>query len=104
MRHVQAEIESQPGCWVQAARLAGAAGLPAAGERVAAVGCGTSWFMALAFAALREHAGHGESDAFQASEFPAGRRYDRVLVCYETRPLPAAHRLPEVLNARPVFF
>jgi fructoselysine-6-P-deglycase FrlB-like protein len=79
MSHVQAEIESQPGCWVQAARLAGAAGLPAAGERVAAVGCGTSWFIAQAYAALRERAGHGETDAFQASEFPVGRRYDRIV-------------------------
>src|SRR5262249_58081233 len=24
-------------------------------------------------------AGHGETDAFAASEFPAGRRYDRIL-------------------------
>jgi fructoselysine-6-P-deglycase FrlB-like protein len=79
MSHVQAEIESQPGCWVQAARLAGTAGLPAAGERVAVVGCGTSWFIAQAYAALRERAGHGETDAFQASEFPVGRRYDRIM-------------------------
>ena len=28
------------------------------------------WFMAKAYAALREEAGHGETDAFQASEFP----------------------------------
>jgi fructoselysine-6-P-deglycase FrlB-like protein len=53
--------------------------LPVSGERVAVVGCGTSWFMAQAYAALREQAGHGETDAFQASEFPRDRRYDRIV-------------------------
>ena len=43
-------------------------------------GCGTSWFMAQAYAAAREAAGHGETDSFAASEMPLGRRYDRVLV------------------------
>ena len=79
MSHVQAEIASQPASWVEAAKLAGAAGLPCIGERVAAVGCGTSWFMAQAYAGLREAAGQGETDAFQASEFPAGRTYDRIV-------------------------
>lgn len=79
MSHVEAEIASQPECWLEAAGRAGAAGLPEPGERVAAIGCGTSWFMAQAYAALRERAGHGETDAFQASEFPAGRRYDRIM-------------------------
>lgn len=51
----------------------------AAGERVAIVGCGTSYFMAQAAAALREDAGQGETDAFAASEFPYGRGYDRVV-------------------------
>jgi fructoselysine-6-P-deglycase FrlB-like protein len=79
MTHVRAEIASQPDCWVQAAKLADSPGLPAAGERVAVVGCGTSWFMAKAYAALRERAGDGETDAFQASEFPRGRAYDRIV-------------------------
>ena len=76
------EVASQPTCWREAALLAdGLAGLlPASGERVAVAGCGTSWFMAQAYAAAREEAGHGETDAFAASEMPAGRRYDRVLV------------------------
>jgi fructoselysine-6-P-deglycase FrlB-like protein len=74
-----AEIVSQPGCWRKAAGLATAQGLPARGERVAVIGCGTSWFMAQAYAALRERAGHGETDAFAASEAPLGRGYDRVL-------------------------
>ena len=76
------EVASQPACWREAALLAdGLAGLlPASGERVAVAGCGTSWFMAQAYAAAREEAGHGETDAFAASEMPAGRHYDRVLV------------------------
>ena len=49
------------------------------GERVAVVGCGTSWFIAQSYAVARESAGLGETDAFAASEMPAGRRYDRVL-------------------------
>ncbi len=53
--------------------------LPAAGERVCVIGCGTSLFMAQAWAALREAAGQGQTDAFPASELPSGRRYD-VLV------------------------
>jgi fructoselysine-6-P-deglycase FrlB-like protein len=76
------EIESQPEAWREAARLAsGSAGaLPAAGQRVAVVGCGTSWFMAQAYAALREAAGQGLTDAFAASEAPvAHRNYDVVL-------------------------
>jgi fructoselysine-6-P-deglycase FrlB-like protein len=78
---IAAEVASQPACWRRAARVAGeAAGeLPQPGERVAAVGCGTSLYMARAFAALREHLGQGETDAFPASEFPSGRRYDRLV-------------------------
>ncbi|MGW7369780.1 SIS domain-containing protein [Streptomyces sp. NPDC054841] len=81
MSHVANELASQPECWERAAELAaGQVGvLPAAGERVAFVGCGTSLFMSQAAAALREGAGQGESDAFAASEFPDGRRYDRVV-------------------------
>jgi fructoselysine-6-P-deglycase FrlB-like protein len=72
------EVASQPAVWRRAARLA-PAGLPPRGGRVAAVGCGTSLYVAQSYAAAREAAGHGETDAFPASEFPAGRRYDRVL-------------------------
>ncbi|MER6984434.1 SIS domain-containing protein [Streptomyces carpinensis] len=81
MSHVEDELTSQPECWTRvAADAAGHGGaLPAPGERVAIVGCGTSYFMAQAAAALREGAGQGETDAFAASEFPHGRSYDRVL-------------------------
>jgi fructoselysine-6-P-deglycase FrlB-like protein len=76
------EIASQPECWQHAAALAAEVTgiLPARGERVAVAGCGTSWFIAQSYAAAREAAGHGETDAFAASEFPVGRRYDRILV------------------------
>ncbi|WP_460110181.1 SIS domain-containing protein [Streptomyces sp. YKOK-J1] len=81
MSHVEDELNSQPECWTRAAEEAGRQGaaLPAPGERVAIVGCGTSYFMAQAVAVLRESAGHGETDAFAASEFPPGRSYDRVV-------------------------
>ncbi|MEC3977146.1 SIS domain-containing protein [Amycolatopsis sp. H20-H5] len=75
------EIASQPECWRRAAGLAAASSgqLPAPGSRVAIVGCGTSWFIGQAYAVLRESAGLGETDAFAASEFPVGRKYDHVL-------------------------
>ncbi|MGW7006452.1 SIS domain-containing protein [Streptomyces sp. NPDC054933] len=87
IEHMAQEIDSQPDVWRQAAEVAAAGNvpLPAPGERVAVVGCGTSWFMAQSYAALREHAGHGATDAFAASEaFAAGdafveRGYDTVL-------------------------
>ncbi|MDF9875437.1 SIS domain-containing protein [Cellulosimicrobium cellulans] len=79
--HVSAEIASQPEVWRRAAELAARSTdvLPQAGERVAVVGCGTSWFVAQAYAARREELGLGETDAFAGSEYPAGRRYDRVV-------------------------
>lgn len=43
------------------------------------IGCGTSYFIGQAVAVAREAAGHGETDAFVASEMPAGRAYDLVL-------------------------
>jgi fructoselysine-6-P-deglycase FrlB-like protein len=79
--YVEDELNSQPECWARAASEAAQHGhaLPVPGERVAIVGCGTSYFMAQAAAVLREAAGQGETDAFAASEFPHGRAYDRVV-------------------------
>ncbi|MFD9113282.1 SIS domain-containing protein [Streptomyces bottropensis] len=81
MTHVEDELNSQPECWARVAAEAveHAGVLSAPGERVAVVGCGTSYFMAQAAARLRERAGQGETDAFPASEFPRGRTYDRVV-------------------------
>lgn len=79
--HVEAEIYSQPSCWREAAaRLSDAReALPHDGERVAVFGCGTSLFMARAYAGLRESRALGVTDAFAASEFPYGRGYDRYI-------------------------
>lgn len=79
--HVEAEIESQPSCWRAAAeRLPGVRdALPRDGERVAVFGCGTSLYMARAYAGLRESRGLGLTDAFAASELPFGRDYDRYV-------------------------
>jgi fructoselysine-6-P-deglycase FrlB-like protein len=75
------EISSQPQMWRQVADLLPqvAGRLPARGERVAVIGCGTSYFIAQAVATARETAGQGETDAFVASEMPAGRPYDLVV-------------------------
>lgn len=84
--YVDEEIQAQPDCWRTAAQLATqvADRLPTDGERVAFVGCGTSWFMGQVLAVLREQGGRGESDAFTAAEFPLSRvgrpgGYDRVV-------------------------
>src|SRR5215468_6471863 len=78
------EIDSQPEVWrrvltdattVDRARNV----LGAPGERILAIGCGTSWFVAQAYASLRESAGLGETDAICASELTSGRVYDRVV-------------------------
>ncbi len=80
--YVADEIASQPDCWQRAVGMvdAVAAVLPRPGERVAYVGCGTAWNIAESIARLREDAGQGQSDAFVASEFPARRTFDRVVV------------------------
>jgi fructoselysine-6-P-deglycase FrlB-like protein len=81
MSYVEDEIASQPECWATAAALAPASqgALPRQGERVAVVGCGTSYNMALAYAHLREGGGGGFTDAMPASELMEKRRYDRFL-------------------------
>jgi fructoselysine-6-P-deglycase FrlB-like protein len=77
---VAAELASQPAVWRTAAALLPEASdaLPRTGERVAVVGCGTSWFIAQSYAVAREQAGEGITDAFAGSEYPA-REYDRVV-------------------------
>jgi fructoselysine-6-P-deglycase FrlB-like protein len=86
MSHLMGEIASQPGCWAKAIDLAASAGsaLPGTGERVAVIGCGSSLNAARCYAALREAAGHGETDAFPASEVLATRRYDRMVYVSRT--------------------
>jgi fructoselysine-6-P-deglycase FrlB-like protein len=78
---IEREIASQPAVWRRAVALAPGltSELPPTGARLAVLGCGTSLYMAQAFAVARETAGAGETDPFPASEFTAGRRYDAVL-------------------------
>lgn len=78
--HMEAELTSQPAAWERAVELtAERALMPASGERIAVVGCGTSWFMAQSYAVLRESAGHGVTDAFAASEAFVDRGYDAIV-------------------------
>lgn len=79
--HMEEELVSQPEMWRRAiAQQQGEDLLPAKGAKVAVVGCGTSWFMAEAYAAAREAAGYGVTDAFAASEARiATRDYDAVV-------------------------
>ena len=77
--HTEAEIAAQPANWRRAVENLPLDALPQPGERVAVIGCGTSWFIAMAYATLRERAGLGETDAFTATEAPIGRAYDRIL-------------------------
>lgn len=76
------ELATQPDNWTWAASRAAAVAdlLPRPGERVAAVGCGTSLYMARAYAELRAQAGQGWTDAFPASEHQLMRGYDRVVI------------------------
>ena len=96
---MQREIASQPDCWARALESVGEAAkvLPARGERVAVIGCGTSWHIASAIAAAREAAGHGETDAFPASELPL-RDYDTLLAV--TRSGTTIEVLDALRNAR----
>ena len=86
MSYLAEEIASQPERWAKAIAMAASAGpaLPARGERVAVIGCGSSLSVARCYAALRESAGHGETDAFPASEVPAARRYDHMVYVSRT--------------------
>ncbi|MEO6413202.1 MAG: SIS domain-containing protein [Pedococcus sp.] len=79
--HLEIEVAGQADDWASVvARLPELVGLlPRSGDRVAVVGCGTSFYMAQAYAVLREAAGQGETDAFAASEARLDRSYDAVL-------------------------
>ncbi len=79
--HADVEIASQPEIWRKTAAFAPSVAhlLPKPGERIAVVGCGSSWFMSQAYASLREAAGQGESHYFTASEYIYSRSYDRVV-------------------------
>ncbi len=79
--HLAAEIATQPANWIAARSTAerAADALPKPGEKVAVVGCGTSLYMAQAYAALREDQGLGVTDAWTPTEARIDRGYDRLL-------------------------
>ncbi|GAB77965.1 Fructoselysine-6-P-deglycase FrlB with duplicated sugar isomerase (SIS) domain [Austwickia chelonae] len=76
------ELADQPDDWAWAGTRAAEIAdlLPAPGERVAAIGCGTSLYMAQAYAGLRTRAEAGWTDAFPASEHHLERGYDQAVV------------------------
>ena len=75
------EMSTQPQNWRDAQGLAKkyADLLPAPGERVAILGCGTSLYVARTVAAMRESRGQGETDAWPAGDPVLDRPYDRVI-------------------------
>ncbi|MFF4607214.1 SIS domain-containing protein [Streptomyces sp. NPDC001339] len=101
--YMEQELQSQPETWQEAARIGAAAGpLPKAGQRVAVIGCGTSWFMAQSYAALRESAGLGVTDPFAASESFLGgdRGYDAVVAITRSGTTTEVLRVLEAVKGR----
>lgn len=105
-KFTSAELASQPECWERADEVAArSTALPAPGERVLLLGCGTSYYMGLAYAELREAGGHGITDAAVASEWstrPQTRAYDRAVAISRSGTsvelLHAVDRLPKDLR------
>ena len=100
--HLATEIATQAADWrAVLARVPEArAALPAKGARVAVTGCGTSYYMAQAYAALREAAGHGYTDAHASSEFPLDRDYDHVVAISRSGTTTEVVELLEALRSR----
>lgn len=101
-QYLAAEIADQPDAWQRAVEKAPDVqdALPARGEKVAVVGCGTSFFMAQVYAALREDAGHGLTDAYAASEHRLGRGYDRVILLSRSGTTTEVLEVAEQLKSR----
>lgn len=94
--------DGQPDDWARVTARLGdfRAALPARGARVAVLGCGTSYYTGQAYAARREDAGHGETDAFPASEQRLSRSYDAVLVISRSRTTTEVITVLESLQGR----
>jgi len=102
MHAITSEIASQPALWRKAAAMAPALGglLPPPGESAAAIGCGTSHYIALAYATLREAVGLGVTDATIASELSPHRRYGRVVAISRSGTTTEVVRALEGLSGR----
>ncbi|MEO7147501.1 MAG: SIS domain-containing protein [Terrimesophilobacter sp.] len=98
--HMEEELRSQPDVWAHAIDQIDRSALPAAGARIAIVGCGTSWFMAQSYATLREQGGQGETDAFTASELVPVRDYDAIIALSRSGTTTEVLELVEGLGGR----
>ena len=100
--HLATEIATQPADWraVLGRVEEATALLPQPGQRVAVTGCGTSYYMAQAYAVLREAAGLGTTDAHAASEFPLERDYDHVVAISRSGTTTEVIELLEQLRSR----
>ncbi len=101
MSDIEREIADQPTSWRKAVETASreAQLFPGHGARVAFIGCGTSLYMSQAVAALRESSGHGETDAFPASEYPAGRPYELIVAISRSGTTTEVVRALETISA-----
>ncbi len=81
MSYFSSELRSQPLLWREAADQVETlrTKLPADGERLCLIGCGTSLYVAQAVAAYRERQGAGETDAYPASEVVRDRPWAQVV-------------------------
>jgi fructoselysine-6-P-deglycase FrlB-like protein len=93
------EIASQPQVWRAAAGRAGELDVLGSHERVAILGCGTSYYVAQAIAVLRETIRNAETDAFVASEAPFHRHYPQVIAISRSGTTTELGRLLERLPA-----
>src|SRR6266513_4427738 len=102
MRAITSEIASQPALWRKATGLAPAATglLPAPGEPAAAIGCGTSYHIARAYAGLREETSLGTTDAAIASGLSPHRSYARVVAISRSGTTTEVLRTLEELKGR----
>lgn len=98
---IKAEIRSQPGLWRRAARESRSWSrcLPEEGERVAVVGCGTSFHVATAYAAEREDRRLGETHAHTASEY-VERDVDHLLLISRSGDTSEVVRVAQTARAR----
>ena len=96
---IEAEIGSQPSLWRRAAGEARTKAhcLPVDGARAAIVGCGTSFHMATAYAAVRQDRHKGETHAYMASEY-VDRGEDHLVLLSRSGTTSEIHHLAR--NAR----
>ena len=100
---VEREIGSQPQLWLRAAGEAADQShcMPVDGDRVAIVGCGTSFHIATAYAAVRQDRNKGETHAYMASEY-VDRGEDHLVLVSRSGATSEILHLARVASARRV--